>query len=104
MVGTASDDAVISDDKVTISFNAKKYISEDQNNPIQFELYHFPDENHLLPISSKVSQGSTLYITSHLSIIEDLYLIRLTQVNYISQNYSPSHSGRSGTGYAWDKD
>ena len=55
LVGVASDNSTVNDDKVTVSLNAREYINENQNESLQFELYHFSDEKHQSPISSKVS-------------------------------------------------
>jgi hypothetical protein len=98
LVGTASDNAVIGEE-IIIGLNAREYITSERFAPI--ELYHFSDKAHLVPISSKISRGSSLYITGHLSIIEDLFLVKLTHVNYISSNFTSSY--KSKLGYAWEK-
>ena len=74
LVGTASDNSEINDDKVILKLNAREYI-DNQNRSLSFDLYHFPEETHLLPFSSKISRGTSLYITGYLSIIEDLCLL-----------------------------
>src|SRR5436190_4291019 len=82
LVGTASDNSEINDDKVILKLNAREYI-DNQNRSLSFDLYHFPDENHLLPTTSKTSRGSSLYVTGSLSLIDDLLLVKLTQINFI---------------------
>jgi hypothetical protein len=67
---------------------------------LSFELYHFPDDTHLLSTSSKVLRGSSLYITGYLCIIDDLLLIRMTQINFIGQIRSTPHKPSN---YAWEK-
>jgi hypothetical protein len=100
LVGVASDNAEIGNDKITIGLNAREYIDNQNNRSLAFELYHFPNDGHLLPISTKVTRGSSLYIMGNLSIIEDLLLIRITQINFIESYQSASY--KSST-YAWEK-
>jgi hypothetical protein len=100
LVGTASDNPEINDNKITLNLNAREYIDNQHNKSLSFNLYHFPDDTHLLPITTKVSHGSSLYITGYLSLIEELLLIRLTQINFIENTYSPSHKSSN---FAWEK-
>jgi len=100
LVGTASDNSEINDDKVILKLNAREYIDNQHNKSLSFDLYHFPEENHLLPITSKVSRGSSLYITGSLFLIDNLFLVRLTQINFI-ENTRPSPYKTSN--YAWEK-
>lgn len=100
LVGVASDNAEIGNDRITIGLNAREYIDNQNNRSLAFELYHFPNDGHLLPISTKVTRGSSLYVTGNLSIIEDLLLIRITQINFIESYQSASY--KSST-YAWEK-
>ena len=44
-------------------------------------------------------RGSSLYVTGYLSIIDDLLLVRIMQINFI-ESYSPSHKRLN---YAWEK-
>ena len=99
LVGTTLDNSVINDDKITLNLNAREYIDSQHNKSLLFNLYHFPDDSHLLPITTKVSRGSSLYITGYLSLIEDLLLVRVTQINFIESNYSTNKSSN----YAWEK-
>src|SRR4051812_35261093 len=101
LVGTASDNPEINDDKITLNLNAREYIDNQHNKSLLFNLYHFPDDTHLLPITTKVFRGSSLYITGYLSLIEDLLLVRLTQINFNESNYSSSSYKSSN--YAWEK-
>ena len=55
LIGVASDNAEISDDKVTLGLNTIEYIDSQNNKSLTFELYHFSDDTHLLPISTKVN-------------------------------------------------
>lgn len=98
LTGVASDNPDIGDDKITLGLNAREYLDNQNNNSLSFELYHFPEDAHLLPISSKILCGSSLYITGYLSIIEDLFLIRITQVNFIESTHSTSSHKSS-----WEK-
>ena len=100
MIGIVSENPEISDDKVTLSITAKEYLSDQINGSLLFNLYHFPEESHLLSISTKVSRGSSLYITGHLSLIEDLLLVKLTQVNFLESSSSLSYKSSN---YAWEK-
>lgn len=100
LVGTASDNSIINDDKVILNLNAREYIDNQNNKSLSFDLYHFPEDNHLLPITSKISRGSSLYITGYLSHIDDLLLVRLTQINFIESSHTSSHKA---TSYAWEK-
>lgn len=89
-MGVASDNSEISDNKITLPLNAREYIDNQNNNSLSFKLYHFPEDAHILPISAKISRDFSLYITGHLSIIEDLLLVRITQINFI-ETHSSSH-------------
>jgi hypothetical protein len=100
LVGTASDNPEINDDKITLNLNAREYIDNQHNKSLSFNLYHFPDDTHLLPITTKVSRGSSLYITGYLSLIGELLLIRLTQINFIENTHLPSHKSSN---FAWEK-
>jgi hypothetical protein len=100
LVGTASDNSEINDDKITLNLNAREYIDNQHNKSLLFNLYHFPDDSHLLPITTKVSRGSSLYITGYLSLIGDLLLVRVTQINFIESTYS---SPNKSSNYAWEK-
>jgi hypothetical protein len=100
LVGTASENSEISNDQVTLNLNAKEYIDNQNNKSLLFNLYHFPEDNHLLPITSIISRGSSLYITGYLSIIENLLLVRVTQINFI-ENFRLSSYKSSN--YAWEK-
>lgn len=100
LVGTASDNSEINDDKVTLNLNAREYIDNQHNKSLSFDLYHFPEDNHLLPITSKVLRGSSLYITGHLSLIGDLLLVRLTQINFIENLRSSPYKSSN---FAWEK-
>lgn len=77
LIGVASDNSDVSDDKVTLNMIAREYIDNQNNESLSFELYHFPNDAHLLPTSSKVLRGSSLYVTGNLSIIDELLLVRL---------------------------
>src|ERR1044072_2650652 len=61
LIGVASDNSDVSSDKVTLNIIAREYIDNQNNESLSFELYHFPDDTHLLPTSSKVLRGSSLY-------------------------------------------
>src|SRR5436189_2658382 len=100
LVGTASDNSEINDDKVILKLNAREYIDNQHNKSLSFDLYHFPEENHLLPITNKVTRGSSLYITGSLFLIGDLLLIRLTQINFIESTRSSPYKTSS---HAWEK-
>jgi hypothetical protein len=80
--------------------NAREYIDNQNNSSLLFNLYHFPEDNHLLPITAKISRGTLLYVSGYLSIIEDLLLIRMTQINFIESPYSTTHKPSN---YAWEK-
>src|SRR5204862_7258456 len=77
----------------------REYI-DNQNRSLSFDLYHFPDENHLLPTTSKTSRGSSLYVTGSLSLIDDLLLVKLTQINFIESTRPSPYKTSS---YAWKK-
>ncbi|CAG8476210.1 13520_t:CDS:2, partial [Funneliformis caledonium] len=100
LVGTASDNPEINYDKITLNLNAREYIDNTHNKFLVFNLYHFPNDNHLLSITTKVLRGSSLYITGYLSIIEKLLLVRLTQINFIENTRPLPHKSSS---YAWEK-
>ena len=100
MTGVATDNSEIGDDKITVGLNAKEYLDNKNNGSLSFKLYHFPEDSYLLPISTKISRGSSLYITGYLSIIEDLFLVRITQINFFESTHSSSHKSSS---YAWEK-
>jgi hypothetical protein len=51
------------------------------------------------PITTKILHGTFLYITGHLSIIENLFLIRIMQVNFIES----AHSTYKPLNYALEK-
>lgn len=99
LVGIASDNSEITDDKVTLNLNAREYINNQNNKSLSFDLYHFPEDNHLLPITSKISRGSSLYVTGYLSLIGDLLLVRLTQINFIETTRTSPYK----SSYAWEK-
>lgn len=100
LIGTASNKPEIGIDKVTLDLNAKEYIDNQNNSSLLFNLYHFPEDSHLLPITQKTSRGTLLYICGYLSIIDDLLLIRMTQINFIESPYSTTHKPSN---YAWEK-
>lgn len=100
LVGTASDNPEVKDDKVTLNLNAREYIDSNHNKSLAFNLYHFPDDTYLLPITTKVSRGSSLYVTGYLSLIGELLLIRLTQINFIENTHSSSYKSSN---FAWEK-
>jgi ABC-type enterochelin transport system, permease component len=100
LVGTASDNSEIGDDKITLNLNAREYIDNQNNKSLSFDLYHFPEDSHLLPITSKVSRGLSLYVTGSLSLIGDLLLVRLTQINFIENIRSTPYKTSN---YAWEK-
>ena len=100
LVGTASDNSEIGDDKITLNLNAREYIDNQHNKSLSFDLYHFPEDSHLLPITSKVSRGLSLYVTGSLSLIGDLLLVRLTQINFIENTRSSPYKTSN---YAWEK-
>ena len=79
--------------------NAREYIDNQNNSSLLFNLYHFPEDGYLSPITKKISRGALLYVTGHLSIIENLLLIRVTQVNFIES----AHSTHKPLSYAWKK-
>ncbi|CAI2197355.1 17219_t:CDS:1, partial [Funneliformis geosporum] len=83
-----------------LKLNAREYIDNQNNKSLSFDLYHFSEESHLLPITSKVSRESSLYITGSLSLIDDLLLVRLTQINFIENTRSSLNKTSS---YAWEK-
>jgi hypothetical protein len=99
LIGTASDNPEITSDKVTLNLNAREYIDNQNNSSLLFNLYHFPDDSYLSPITAKVLRGTLLYVTGYLSIIDDLLLIRLTQINFI-ESASITHKPSN---YAWEK-
>ena len=68
LVGTASDNSEVNDDKITLNLNAREYIDNQNNKSLLFNLYHFPNDTHLSPITTKVSRGSSLYVTGYLSL------------------------------------
>lgn len=100
LVGTASDNSEVNDDKITLNLNAREYIDNQNNKSLLFNLYHFPNDTHLSPITTKVSRGSSLYVTGYLSLIGELLLIRLTQINFIENTYSSSYKSSN---FAWEK-
>lgn len=100
LIGVASDNSEVSDDKITLGLTAKEYI-DNQNHNLSFELYHYPEDAHLLPISSKVSRGTSLYITGNLSIIGDLLLVKITQINFIES--TSSSASYKVSNYPWEK-
>ena len=100
LVGTASDNPEVNDDKITLNLNAREYIDNQNNKSLLFNLYHYPDDTYLLPITTKVSRGSLLYITGYLSLIGELFLVKLTQINFIENNRSSSYKTSN---YAWEK-
>ncbi len=79
--------------------NTREYIDNQNNSSLLFNLYHFSNDGHLSPITKKISRSALLYVTGHLSIIENLLLIRVTQVNFIES----AHSTHKPLGYAWEK-
>ncbi|CAI2182501.1 8158_t:CDS:2 [Funneliformis geosporum] len=99
-IGIVSDNPEVSDDKITLNITAKEYLNDQLNSSLLFNLYYFPEETHLLSISTKALRSSSLYITGHLSFIENFLLIKITQINFIesfsSLSYKPSN-------YAWKK-
>lgn len=101
LIGIASDNSEIGDDKITLSLTAREYIDNKNNSSLSFELYHFPEDAHLMPISSKISRGTSLYVTGHLSIIEDLLLVKITQINFV-ESITPSTSYKHSN-YSWEK-
>ncbi|CAI2194748.1 12999_t:CDS:2, partial [Funneliformis geosporum] len=100
LVGTASNNSETNDDKVILKLNAREYIDNQNNKSLSFDLYHFSEESHLLPITNKVLHESSLYITGSLSLIDDLLLVRLTQINFIENTRSSLNKTSS---YAWEK-
>ncbi|CAI2193042.1 7584_t:CDS:2 [Funneliformis geosporum] len=100
LVGIASDNSETNDDKVILKLNTREHIDSQNNKSFSFDLYHFLEESHLLLITSKVSRGSSLYITGSLSLIDDLLLVRLTQINFIENTRSSPNKTSS---YAWEK-
>ena len=82
-----------------MDFNAREYIDNQNNNSLLFNLYHFPDDGHSLAVTTKISRSTLLYVAGHLSIIENLLLIRITQVNFIES----AHSTHKSSNYAWEK-
>ncbi len=99
LIGTASNNPEIGSDKVTLDLNAREYIDSQNNSSLLFNLYHFPEDSHLLPITEKTSRGTLLYVSGYLSIIEDLLLIRMTQINFIESPYTT----HKPSNYAWEK-
>jgi hypothetical protein len=83
-----------------LDFTAKEYIDNQNNHSLSFNLYNFSEDNHLSPISTKVVRGSPLFITGHLSIIDDLLIVKITQINFIDSSRSSPHKSSS---YAWEK-
>ena len=79
LTAVASDNPDISDNKITLNTIARKYIDNQNNESLSFELYHFPDNTYLLPITSKVLHGSSLYATGYLCVIDGLLLLHLTR-------------------------
>ena len=63
-------------------------------------MYHFPEDAHLLPISTKVSRGGSLYVTGYLSIIGDLLLVKITQINFIESTPSTTYKLSN---YPWER-
>ncbi|CAI2198558.1 7839_t:CDS:2 [Funneliformis geosporum] len=100
LIDTASGNPKIRTDKVTLDLNAREYIDNQNNGSLLFNLYHFPEDSHLLPITTKISRGTLLYVSGYLLIIEDLFLIRMTQINFIESPYSTIHKPSN---YAWEK-
>ncbi|CAG8726808.1 7696_t:CDS:2 [Rhizophagus irregularis] len=78
----ASDNPDIGDDKITLGLNAREYLDNQNNNSLTFELYHFPEDAHLLPISKK-RQTSVL---SHPQKIPKLSFLSLLDEDDDSQN------------------
>ncbi|CAG8768882.1 14468_t:CDS:2, partial [Funneliformis caledonium] len=100
LVSIVSDNPEISDDKITLNITAREYLNDQLNGSLLFNLYHFPEEAHLLSISTKASRGSSLFITGYLSFIEDLLLVKITQINFIESSSSLSYKPSN---YAWEK-
>ena len=100
LTGVTSDNPEISEDKITLSLSAREYIDNKNNSSLSFELYHFPEDSHLLPISSKVSRGTSLYVTGYLSIIGELLLVKITQINFIESTSSTTYKLSN---HAWEK-
>ncbi|CAI2199598.1 13384_t:CDS:1, partial [Funneliformis geosporum] len=100
LIDTASGNSEIRTNKVTLDLNAREYIDNQNNSSLLFNLYHFSEDSHLLPITTKISRGTLLYVSGYLSIIEDLFLIRMTQINFIESPYSITHKPSN---YAWEK-
>ncbi|GET54031.1 hypothetical protein RhiirA1_478317 [Rhizophagus irregularis] len=89
--GVASDNPDIGDDKITLGLNAREYLDNQNNNSLTFELYHFPEDAHLLPISSKILCGSSLEkrqtsVLSHPQKIPKLSFLSLLDEDDDSQN------------------
>src|SRR5204863_9993882 len=68
LVGTASDNSKVNDDKITLNLNAREYIDNQNNKSLLFNLYHFPNDTHLSP----VDHHYMLLVTYHL--LENFYL------------------------------
>ncbi|CAI2163946.1 877_t:CDS:2 [Funneliformis geosporum] len=100
LIDTASGNPEIGIDKVTLDLNAREYIDNQNNSSLLFNLYHFPEDSHLLSITTKISRSTLLYVSDYLSIIEDLFLIRMIQINFIESLYSTTHKSSN---YAWEK-
>src|ERR1044072_3993841 len=74
LVGTASDNSEVNDDKITLNLNAREYIDNQNNKSLLFNLYHFPMIHiyyQLLP-KFHVDHHYMLLVTYHL--LENFYL------------------------------
>ena len=58
----------MNNNKIILNLTAREYIDNQNNESLSFELYHFPDNAYLLPISSKISRDSSIY-----SMLQDIY-------------------------------
>ncbi|RHZ88323.1 hypothetical protein Glove_23g185 [Diversispora epigaea] len=80
--------------QVTIKTNIKEYLSKEETKTMSFHLYYYLNEKHLLLISKLVVRGFPLYITGHLSFMQELILVKITQINF-SESSSTSSNSRS---------
>src|SRR5688572_28924658 len=83
LVGVISDSPQLSEERMAITLNAREYIDANNDRSTTFDLFHYPDETHLLPITTKVTRGATMFVTGHLTFVQNLQLIKITQISYV---------------------
>ncbi|CAI2176425.1 15437_t:CDS:2 [Funneliformis geosporum] len=85
LLGIASSNPEIGTYKVILDLNAREYIDNQNNSSLLFNLYHFPEDSYLLPITTKISRVTLLYNDTN---------------QFIESPYSTTHKPSN---YAWKK-